>query len=309
MGSRRTHEEAAVAAARAAYVAGFATTSNLEAGPHATACPPPAPPRTPSPCCTTASARRSRPRSPASGPATTLLVDTYDVAEAVRTRRRDRRARARRGPARLRRPGRARPARCGRSSTRWAPRTPGSSSPATSTSTPSPRSRPHRSTRTASAPPWSPAPAHRPPAWSTSSSPRASDADGVRWCRGQAEQGQDLASAGASGRCGAGRADGIAEAEVIGIGAVPHDDGDDRPLLRRAGPRRRGRRRASRCRTARDRHDGRLAELPDTRPPAVPRRARHPHDVRGDHHDRVRPGRPPTTRLGTPAAHARPRLR
>ena len=32
MGSRRTHEEAAVASARAAYIAGFATTSNLEAG-------------------------------------------------------------------------------------------------------------------------------------------------------------------------------------------------------------------------------------------------------------------------------------
>src|SRR3954452_12300950 len=32
MGTRRTHEEAAVAAARAAYVAGFSATSNLEAG-------------------------------------------------------------------------------------------------------------------------------------------------------------------------------------------------------------------------------------------------------------------------------------
>ncbi|OQO92264.1 nicotinate phosphoribosyltransferase [Saccharomonospora piscinae] len=32
MGGRRTHEHAAVAAARAAYLAGFATTSNLEAG-------------------------------------------------------------------------------------------------------------------------------------------------------------------------------------------------------------------------------------------------------------------------------------
>ena len=32
MGSRRTHEEAAVAAARAAYLAGFSSTSNLEAG-------------------------------------------------------------------------------------------------------------------------------------------------------------------------------------------------------------------------------------------------------------------------------------
>lgn len=32
MGSRRTHEESAVAASRAAYIAGFASTSNLEAG-------------------------------------------------------------------------------------------------------------------------------------------------------------------------------------------------------------------------------------------------------------------------------------
>src|SRR5690606_14254735 len=32
IGSRRTHEEAAVASARAAYLAGFASTSNLEAG-------------------------------------------------------------------------------------------------------------------------------------------------------------------------------------------------------------------------------------------------------------------------------------
>ncbi|QDO89178.1 nicotinate phosphoribosyltransferase [Ornithinimicrobium ciconiae] len=32
MGSRRTHEESAVAAARAAYIAGFGSTSNLEAG-------------------------------------------------------------------------------------------------------------------------------------------------------------------------------------------------------------------------------------------------------------------------------------
>lgn len=32
MGGRRTHEDAAVAAARAAYLAGFSTTSNLEAG-------------------------------------------------------------------------------------------------------------------------------------------------------------------------------------------------------------------------------------------------------------------------------------
>jgi len=84
MGSRRTHEEAAVAAARAAYVAGFASTSNLAA--------------------------RKRYGVPTGGTSahsftllhdtekdaftaqvdslgrgTTLLVDTYDVAEAVRT--------------------------------------------------------------------------------------------------------------------------------------------------------------------------------------------------------------------------------
>ena len=84
MGSRRTQELAAVAAARAAYIAGFAATSNLEAGRrygvptrgtvgprlHLAARRP--------------SARRSRPRSPPSGDDTTLLVDTYDVFEAVR---------------------------------------------------------------------------------------------------------------------------------------------------------------------------------------------------------------------------------
>jgi nicotinate phosphoribosyltransferase len=83
MGSRRTHEEAAVAAARAAYVAGFVSTSNL-----------------------TARQRYGIPTSGTSahsftllhdsereaftaqveslGRGTTLLVDTYDVAEAVR---------------------------------------------------------------------------------------------------------------------------------------------------------------------------------------------------------------------------------
>jgi nicotinate phosphoribosyltransferase len=83
MGSRRTHEEAAVAAARAAYIAGFVTSSNLAA--------------------------RQRYGVPTSGTSahsftllhdtekdaftaqvtslgkgTTLLVDTYDIAEAVR---------------------------------------------------------------------------------------------------------------------------------------------------------------------------------------------------------------------------------
>ena len=84
MGSRRTHEEAAVAAARAAYIAGFATTSNLEAGR-----------RYGVPTAGTAahaftlvhdSEREAFEAQVASlGPGTTLLVDTYDVPDGVRT--------------------------------------------------------------------------------------------------------------------------------------------------------------------------------------------------------------------------------
>lgn len=84
MGSRRTHEEAAVAAARAAYVAGFATTSNLAARQ-----------RYGVPSAGTAAhsfvllhdteADAFRAQVDALGTGTTLLVDTYDVAEAVRT--------------------------------------------------------------------------------------------------------------------------------------------------------------------------------------------------------------------------------
>ena len=84
MGSRRTHEAAAVAAARAAYVAGFEATSNLAArsayGVPSTG--------------TSAHAftllhdteRDAFTAQVASlGAGTTLLVDTYDIAEAVRT--------------------------------------------------------------------------------------------------------------------------------------------------------------------------------------------------------------------------------
>lgn len=84
MGSRRTHEEAAVAAARAAYVAGFVATSNLAAR-HRYGVP------------TTGTSAHSftllhdseadafRAQVASLGAGTTLLVDTYDVAEAVRT--------------------------------------------------------------------------------------------------------------------------------------------------------------------------------------------------------------------------------
>ncbi|NUO91252.1 MAG: nicotinate phosphoribosyltransferase [Dermatophilaceae bacterium] len=82
MGSRRTHEESAVAAARAAYVAGFDATSNLEAG-RRYGVP------------TTGTAAHAftllydsekeafTAQVESLGKGTTLLVDTYDVKTAV----------------------------------------------------------------------------------------------------------------------------------------------------------------------------------------------------------------------------------
>ena len=83
MGSRRTHELAAVASARAAYIAGFAFTSNLRAG-HDYGVP------------TSGTAAHAftlvhdseqdafATQVGTLGPGTTLLVDTFDVAAAVR---------------------------------------------------------------------------------------------------------------------------------------------------------------------------------------------------------------------------------
>jgi putative nicotinate phosphoribosyltransferase len=84
MGSRRTHEWAAVASARAAYLAGFASTSNVRAAyEHGI------------PSAGTSAHAFSlvhdserdafTAQLEALGPATTLLVDTYDVPRAVRT--------------------------------------------------------------------------------------------------------------------------------------------------------------------------------------------------------------------------------
>jgi nicotinate phosphoribosyltransferase len=83
MGSRRAHEQAAVAAARAAYLAGFASTSNLAAG-YVYGIP----------TVGTAAhafvlAHASEKEAFASqvkalGPGTTLLVDTYDIAQGIR---------------------------------------------------------------------------------------------------------------------------------------------------------------------------------------------------------------------------------
>jgi nicotinate phosphoribosyltransferase len=84
MGSRRTHERAAVASARAAYLAGFAATSNLAAGlKHGV------------PTAGTAAhaftllhdseADAFRSQVDALGLNTTLLVDTYDIAAGIAT--------------------------------------------------------------------------------------------------------------------------------------------------------------------------------------------------------------------------------
>jgi nicotinate phosphoribosyltransferase len=84
MGSRRTHEWAAVAAARAAYIAGFANTSNLQA-------------RREYGIPTTGTSAHAftlvhdserdafTAQVDSLGAGTTLLVDTYDVAVGVRT--------------------------------------------------------------------------------------------------------------------------------------------------------------------------------------------------------------------------------
>ena len=83
MGSRRTHEQAAVACARAAYVAGFTASSNLRA-------------RQEYGVPTTGTSAHSftllhdteeqafRAQVSTLGTGTTLLVDTYDIEEAVR---------------------------------------------------------------------------------------------------------------------------------------------------------------------------------------------------------------------------------
>ncbi len=84
MGSRRTHEQAAVAAARAAHLVGFVATSNLAAGQQYGV-----------PTTGTSAhaftllhddeAAAFRAQVDTLGVGTTLLVDTYDVAQGIRT--------------------------------------------------------------------------------------------------------------------------------------------------------------------------------------------------------------------------------
>ncbi|GIE95736.1 nicotinate phosphoribosyltransferase [Paractinoplanes rishiriensis] len=83
MGSRRTHENAAVAAARAAYLAGFASTSNLAAGALYGI------PTTGTSAHAFTLLHDDEPAAFASqvaalGKNTTLLVDTYDIAQGIR---------------------------------------------------------------------------------------------------------------------------------------------------------------------------------------------------------------------------------
>jgi nicotinate phosphoribosyltransferase len=83
MGSRRTHEEGAVAAARAAYLAGFTATSNLAAG-HRYGVPTAG---TAAHSFTLLHDRESdafRGQVAVLGADTTLLVDTYDIAAGIR---------------------------------------------------------------------------------------------------------------------------------------------------------------------------------------------------------------------------------
>lgn len=83
MGSRRTHEQAAVAAARAAYIAGFESTSNLAAG-HRYGIPTRGTSAHAFSLLHDSETDAFESQVAALGPGTTLLVDTFDVAQGVR---------------------------------------------------------------------------------------------------------------------------------------------------------------------------------------------------------------------------------
>jgi nicotinate phosphoribosyltransferase len=82
MGSRRTGEHSAVAAARAAYIAGFAATSNLEAG-RSWGVPTMGTAAHAFTLLHDTEEQAFRAQVAALGSATTLLVDTYDIPAAV----------------------------------------------------------------------------------------------------------------------------------------------------------------------------------------------------------------------------------
>lgn len=82
MGSRRTGEHSAVAAARAAYIAGFSSTSNLEAG-RSWGIPTMGTAAHSFMLLHDSEADAFRAQVAAFGPGTTLLVDTYDVPTGI----------------------------------------------------------------------------------------------------------------------------------------------------------------------------------------------------------------------------------
>jgi nicotinate phosphoribosyltransferase len=84
MGSRRTGERSAVAAARAAYIAGFAATSNLEAG-RSWGIPTMGTAAHAFTLLHDSEEEAFRAQVAAMGVGTTLLVDTYDVEEGIAT--------------------------------------------------------------------------------------------------------------------------------------------------------------------------------------------------------------------------------
>jgi nicotinate phosphoribosyltransferase len=84
MGSRRTHEWSAVAAARAAYIAGFATTSNLQAG-YQYGVPTSGTSAHAFTLLFDGEKQAFAAQLDSLGSGTTLLVDTYDVQGAIRT--------------------------------------------------------------------------------------------------------------------------------------------------------------------------------------------------------------------------------
>ena len=221
-----------------------------------------APPRTRSPCCTTTSGPRSPRRSRASAPGTTLLVDTYDVEAGVRTAvevagtglgavRLDsgdllEQAYAVRAQLdelgadddpdrRHERPRRVRDRRARGRAGRLLRRRHvaghrlGRADRRAGLQARRPRGRRRRARR-----------------------------------RRQAQRTTRPASAAASGRCGGATADGVAQAEVVGIGHEPVDDGDDRTLLVPAGRSAATVVGAEPLDAARDRHAASLAELPAT---------------------------------------------
>ncbi len=83
MGSRRTHEAAAIAASRAAYLAGFAATSNLEAG-RRYGVPTSGTSAHAFTLLHSSETAAFEAQVAAFGTDTTLLVDTYDITQGIR---------------------------------------------------------------------------------------------------------------------------------------------------------------------------------------------------------------------------------